>query len=138
MKKLILVLVAVAALASCGKQSESKPAPEVRRDSTVIEFDTTFKGLGMVEQAKPVDFTFTFRNAGKKDLVISEVETGCHCTAAEYPKTPVKPGESGEIKVAFDGSKLSKGRSGYFNRIMTVHSNAQGSPHKLRFSGRLQ
>jgi hypothetical protein len=81
-------------------------------------FDTLQYDFGKVQQGDTVVHTFNFTNKATIALVIEDVKTTCSCTASEYPKNPIKPGESSFIKIAFDSTdKLGRYAKGV--NIMT-------------------
>ena len=60
-----------------------------------------------------VEHTFRFTNNGNTPLLINSVKAGCGCTVLKgWPKTPIKPGEKGEIPVV-----LNTKRTGYIKNI---------------------
>lgn len=87
----------------------------------VIQFEETEHDFGRIIEGETVSFSFKFTNTGKTDLIIAEVSSSCGCTVPSYPKTPIRPGETGTIKVAFN----SNGRRGYQNKNVVVISNTQ-------------
>jgi hypothetical protein len=89
----------------------------------VIEFATKDHDFGKVIQGEVVSFSFKFKNTGKSDLVIANISTSCGCTASEYPRKPVKPGEEDVIEVSFDSS----GREGFQHKTLEVATNSQPS-----------
>ena len=52
----------------------------------------------------------------------------------EYPKTPIKPGEEGEIKVVFN----SQGRLGMQDKVVTIKSNANPEAAGLHLVGEVK
>ena len=75
----------------------------------VIEFEKTSYDFGEVVQGEKLTYTFKFKNTGKSNLIIFSSEATCGCTTSTPPKAPIRPGESGEIKVLFD-SKSQNGK----------------------------
>ena len=75
--------------------------------SAIIEFDKKEFDFGTIKQGEVVEGTFLVSNKGKTDLIITSAKASCGCTVPEWPKDPIKPGESSEIKFKFD----SKGTS---------------------------
>ena len=120
---LILSVIALSALALSAK-TEGKPA---------VEFEQTVYDFGTIpEMGGPVSFKFKFTNTGDSPLVILSANAACGCTRPAYPKKPVKPGESGEIKVTY----LPENRPGEFVKEVTVKTNAPKSKQlKLTISG---
>jgi len=48
----------------------------------------------------------------------------------EYDKRPVPPGQSMDLKVIYEAEE-----SGRFTKVVTVYSNAETSPVRLRIKG---
>lgn len=100
----LLVLVSVLFLASCEKKGAEMSFEEK-------EFD-----FGTIQQGATVTHEFKFKNTGGSELKITDAKGSCGCTVPEYPKEPVKPGESGTIKVSFN----SAGKSGETEKTVTL------------------
>lgn len=73
-----------------------------------IVFEEAEYDFGTIMQGEKLTHVFVFTNEGKSDLIINSANTSCGCTSSTPPKTPIKPGEKGEITVTFD-SKTKKG-----------------------------
>ncbi|MCH7413308.1 DUF1573 domain-containing protein [Belliella sp. R4-6] len=91
-----------------------------------VEFD-----FGTIAEGKTVDHVFNFVNEGQAPLVISNVTASCGCTTPDYSKTPVKPGESGFIKVSFN----STGKPGTQAPTVSIQANTSPSVNRLRLKG---
>jgi hypothetical protein len=87
----------------------------------VIQFEETLHDFGKIIEGETVSYDFNFTNTGKSDLIIAEVTSSCGCTVPSYPKTPIRPGESGILKVAFN----SNGRRGFQSKSVVVAANTQ-------------
>ena len=117
MKKM---LIAMFMLAVCQFVSAQKPA-EAKFDKITHNF-----GVFSEKNAKQ-ECVFVFTNVGEKPLVINQAVASCGCTVPKYTKTPIAPGQKGEIKVAYNGA----GRvPGHFKKTITVQTN--GSPEMIR------
>lgn len=88
-------------------------------DYPVIEFDAKEFDFGTIKQGDKVEHIFKFKNTGKNDLSVIEVRPSCGCTAPEWTRTPVKKGESGEIKIVFN----SAGKSGKQTKTVSLLAN---------------
>ena len=98
-----------------------------------IKFDKTAHDFGKFSEEDPiVKCTFTFTNTGDKPLVINQAVASCGCTVPEYTKTPVKPGEKGEIKVTYNGTGKFPG---HFKKIITVRTNGAVEMTRLYIEG---
>jgi hypothetical protein len=88
-----------------------------------ITFERYEHSFGKVEEGKTVETTFKFTNTGANDLIISDAKGSCGCTVPFFPKEPIKPGQTSEIKVSYD----SKGKSGVQNKQVTITANTDPS-----------
>jgi hypothetical protein len=95
-----------------------------------ITFDKLIHDYGTIEQGSDGGAVFTFTNKGTKPLVLSNVRAACGCTVPEWPREPIAPGKTGEIKV-----KYNTNIAGNFNKTITVNSNAANSAVVLRVRG---
>ena len=95
----------------------------------LIKFETTDHDFGTINEGDRVDYTYKFKNEGSADLIISDAKASCCCTIPEYTKTPVKPGDSGEIKVVFN----SAGKSGLQQKTVTLTLNTETGTEMLNF-----
>ena len=97
-----------------------------------IEFQQREQDMGRVVQGAKVEKRFVFTNSGKSPLVISDVRSTCGCTVAkQWPKTPIAPGEGGEVTVSFD----SEGRTGAQHKTITVVANTEPASTVLTLKG---
>lgn len=67
-----------------------------------MDFAEEVFNFGEVKEGDIVKHTYTFTNAGKVPLVISDATSTCGCTVPTWPKVPIEPGASGEISVEFN------------------------------------
>jgi hypothetical protein len=103
-------------------------AKTLENDSII--FDKSIHDYGTIEKGSDGISVFTFTNKGQKPLVLNNVRASCGCTVPEWPRQPVAPGETGEIKV-----KYNTNINGNFNKSISVHSNAANSVVTLRVKG---
>lgn len=87
--------------------------------TTSMVFNKKEHNFGDINQGDKVSYNYTFKNTGANDLIISSAQGSCGCTVPEYPKTPIKPGKSGTMKVSFD----SKGKTGQQSKTVTIRAN---------------
>jgi hypothetical protein len=97
----------------------------------VWKFDEEVYFFGKVVQGEKVTHEFKFTNIGKKDLIITSAQGSCGCTVPEYPKHPIKPGESAAIKVIFD----TNGKTGQQNKTVTLVANTVPNTKVLALKG---
>ncbi len=95
-----------------------------------VEWKRMEADLGEIAQGKPVSVEFELKNTGEAPLIISSVQASCGCTATNYSKTPVLPGESTKITATY-----SAAAKGAFKKTVTVITNAKTTAETLTLSG---
>ncbi|HAW53353.1 MAG TPA: hypothetical protein DCX54_13665 [Flavobacteriales bacterium] len=68
---------------------------------TLVVFDEYDYNFGDVAQNSTNEKIFKFKNTGKEPLIITNAKGSCGCTVPEYPKEPIAPGKTGDIKVVY-------------------------------------
>lgn len=115
MRKLLLLFFA----AAC-----RLPAP------AAIVWDETEHHFGTLEEADGiVSHRFSFVNSGNDSVTIKQIRTSCGCTTADYPKSPVAPGDSACLTVSYDPEM----RPGQFDRSISVITDE--GKYRLRIVG---
>jgi hypothetical protein len=127
MKKLLVGLCILCALVSCNirntKNNQDVQAAGLNQhfsDSTTVQMIDSVYNFGKVTDGENVVFSYRFRNTGKNPLIVSSATASCGCTVPEKPEEPIKPGETGFLKIVFN----SKGRVGEVHKEVNVVSNA--------------
>ena len=116
---------------------EAIPA-EVKTPATpaqsAIKWDQEMHDFGDIEKGKPVTYEFSFTNNTKETILITNVRPACGCTAANYTKTPIKPGEKGMVAATFNAAN-----GGVFQKSVTITTteNAAEAVKTLSFKGKV-
>jgi hypothetical protein len=100
-------------------------------NAAVMTFKESEFDFGTIKQGEVVEHTFTFTNTGKTPLVIENASASCGCTAPDWTKTPVAPGEKGEVKVRFD----SNGKAGQQSPTVTIRANTEPNIIRIAMKG---
>ncbi len=126
-----LGFVVIVLLSACGDRK-----PTVTTQEASIAFEDSLYDFGSMKHSDAVaKHTFVFHNTGVEPLVIRKVDTSCHCSTAEFTKTPIASGESGEIVVSYDPSSTAYG---VFEKTVYVYSNTREGLDKLTIKGRIE
>lgn len=139
MKKIILTsLIGLATLASCtsnvGQNDEERRTDfaEMIDVPTTIGFDEMNFDFGVITDGDLVSKVFSFENTGDKDLILIAVKASCGCTVPEdWPKHPIAPGETGEIKVTFN----SANKVGNIRKTIRIEANTLPTVTTLAITG---
>jgi len=141
--KYFLVLCLLLAMSSCQRNPESANnelvldstgKPVSLADAPVIKFEQEVYDFGVITEGTSVKYEFSFKNTGKSPLIITNASATCGCTVPEYPTKPIKPGESGIVKVVFN----SLGKSGLQDKMVTLVSNANPNLSSVHLVGEVK
>jgi hypothetical protein len=123
MKKILLM--AIMLLGSMTMMLAQKPAE--------IKFDKVTHNFGnFSDKEHVVSCVFSFTNVGEQPLVVNQAVASCGCTVPEYTKTPIQPGEKGEIKVTYNGTGKF---AGHFKKSITIRTNGAVEMTRLYIEG---
>lgn len=106
MKKLVFSLFALSAVSFSFGQKKADEIAKFKMET--IE-------MGKLEQSHPTTATFIVTNIGKEPLIIEQANPTCGCTIGDYTKSPIAPGQSGEIKATYNAAGV-----GNFEKHLTV------------------
>ena len=144
---LILLVLVISFITSCnssGNKEKKISADLVNNPNTAngennsgslhsFKFEEIEHDFGKVIQGESVSYEFKFTNTGKSDLIIVDVNTSCGCTVPSFPRTPIRPGEKGAIKVSFN----SAGKFGFQAKNILVVANTQPNTTLLRIKAQI-
>ena len=100
-----------------------------------IKFEKTSHNFGTFPESQKVTCTFKFTNTGDNLLVIHQAMASCGCTVPQYSKEPIKPGESGQITVTYNGAGKFPG---HFRKSITIRTKAKQEIIRLYIEGDMQ
>ena len=126
MKRIFVLVIICCFIATKGFcQEEPKPsAPELTFTEMVHDFGTIpLNGLA--------EYEFKFTNTGTEPLIIQNCRASCSCTVPACPREPVKPGESGIIRVKYTTTHVP----GAFSNSFIITSNARNQSVRLNIKG---
>lgn len=134
MKTLKLTLVALFISAVTFAQSpEMKSATVVaKQNPSELKWESETHDFGTLSQGKPATYEFTFTNTTKETILITTVRPSCGCTAANYTKTPIKPGEKGMVAATYNAAS-----AGAFTKSITVSTSDSDLPKSLTIRGKV-
>ena len=106
-----------------------------QQKSSEIKFDKTSHDFGTFSEDNSVQkCTFTFTNVGNAPLIINQAVASCGCAVPSYTKTPIAPGQKGEIKVTYSGAGKFPG---HFKKTITVRTNGVPEMTRLYIEGEM-
>ena len=102
--------------------------------ATTIQYESEKFNFGVVDEGEIVQHIYKFKNTGSEPLIISNAKGSCGCTVPTWPKEPVPPGGTGELKVEFN----SKGKPGPQSKRVTVTANTTPTETYLEIAGEVR
>lgn len=146
MKHIALLLTAFTAfvfvITSCQSNASSSEhsadSLKMMEDSagyTTASFPDSMQNFGTVDKGKQVKIVFHVQNTGTKPLLIASAKPSCGCTVADFTKSPIEPGKSGEINASFDSNH---GSPGQVRKTITVVTNTSPKHNMLIFTGEVK
>lgn len=120
MKKILITLTLIVAAVCTASAQE-------------IKFEKLTQDLGHFPESSPQHtVVFKFKNVGSENLSITNAIASCGCTVPEYPTKPILPGQSGEIKVTYNGQGKFPG---HFKKTVTIYATGKVEKTRLFIEG---
>ncbi len=127
MKKLFSLLVALVLIS--GISFAQVDAAEPAADGPIMDFEVTEIDYGVIDYNSDPYRSFKFTNSGNAPLQVTHAKGSCGCTIPEYPKEPIFPGESAEIKVRYD-TKRDTGKP-FIKRVTVTTNELEGGKQRV-------
>ena len=146
MKKIILVfvfLMTATFMVSCGNGNAANKInkdnldtaksrdTEIKKGVASISLDKNEFDFGTVKEGAIVETVFKVTNSGKANLVITDAKVTCGCTVPVWPKEPILPGETKDVKVRFN----TRGKSNRQQKNITLITNTVSGREILTLKG---
>jgi len=119
MKRILFTLVLMFGVFAVMAQDAEKKEVE-KKNGPGITFEETMYDYGEIILNGDGVHKFEFTNTGNEPLILTKPRSSCGCTVPSWPKEPILPGETSEIKVTYNTHK-----AGGFNKTVTIYSNAK-------------
>src|SRR5476649_284809 len=97
MKKILYIsaLILAGSFMSNAQTSPATPAvPATDADAPTVVYETDVHDFGTIKQGDNGTCEFKFTNTGKTPVTITNAKGSCGCTVPDWPKEPIKPGQS--------------------------------------------
>ncbi len=128
MKKLLLILPVLFAVAVSNAQSTGSSAPQTDI-SKMIEFKELDHDFGNIPYGKPAEFDLVMKNITNDTIRLQNVVAGCGCTTPKWLPGPYNAGETFKVTIGFNGYT-----EGNFSKVVTVYLT-NGLSQVIKFHG---
>ncbi len=150
MKHLFFILMICVAIAACNNESPKEDAStalgkdrlstdlidnpqSLVQDSAALNklgklvFNDTIHDFGTMTEGEMIQYEFTYKNVGSKEVIITDAVGSCGCTVPQYERKPIPPGGEAVMEVTFN----SQGKLGYNEKHVNITTNANPSTYRL-------
>src|SRR3954470_2722581 len=145
MKSSLIILIsgAMLALAACNNSNANNKAMEINEATKHLEDSANYtaalwtdslQNFGTVEKGKQVKIVFHVKNTGSHPLFITSASPSCGCTVADFTRSAIPVGGTGEVNANFDSNH---GSAGDIHKSIYVVTNTDPSRAKLVFEGKV-
>jgi len=93
--------------------------------------ETIHKFEGGVPSGPPATFRFEFTNYSDHPILVKSVDAACSCTATNFSRNEIKPGETGWIEAAYKTANTF----GFFKKYVDVTFSGSTNKHRLYLTG---
>ena len=104
---------------------------DISKGAPTISFDLEEYDFGTVDEGEIVEHSFLVTNTGKSNLVITNAKATCGCTVPTWPKEPIAPGASADVKVRFNTS----GKPNKQSKTVTLYTNTAKGTETVKIKG---
>lgn len=127
-----LFLTVAPASAQTAKVAPATATPAKPSKPSMVTWTKDVHDFGDLKKGVPASFDFTFKNTTKETILITNVKASCGCTATNYTKTPIKPGETASVTATYNAAN-----PGPFSKAVTVTTNDTETPKILTIKGKV-
>ena len=134
MKKVLVLVCMICLGLGMSLQAQTKATTSTYTGTGAeIEFEKKVVDFGNLKVGDVKVVTITYKNIGKKPLILDDVISSYDCTEVEWSKAPVMPGKTGTIKATYTAKN-----TGLISKRITVLSNANTDRVILQLKGEVK
>ena len=126
MKKLLSLFTFLMFLSGSLLAQNNEAKAKIDETNSFVTFEQEVMDYGEIERGADPYRVFKFTNVSDEPVVIKSARGSCGCTVPTYPKEPIGPGETAEVKVRYDTNRV-----GAFTKTVTL-SIAKGERQVTR------
>ncbi len=130
MKRNILLLVSMILFSVVSFAQTTNKAELTVDGKASFKWKSNVIDFGEIKQNVPKTAEFELTNTGTAPIIINNAIPSCGCTNLDYPKDPIKPGQTVKIKTTYNAAA-----TGAFQKSVTVYMNATPEPQVLEIKG---
>jgi ribosomal protein L19 len=132
---ILLIALSLCTFSTMAQEKKTPALGEVKAvtapsSNAEITFTKELHDFGTISKGDNGTVEFSFKNSGKDPLIISNAQGSCGCTVPVWPKEPIAPGASSNIKVTYDTKRV-----GAFTKTVTITSNAKTASKTITIKG---
>ena len=98
-------------------------------DANKINFEKTTHNFGKIPQGIPATYQFSFTNNQNEPIMIEGVTASCGCTAPDWTKSPILPGQKGFVSAKYNAAGM-----GGFHKNVTVNYKIGSQSYSIKLN----
>jgi hypothetical protein len=99
-------------------------SPEEQTKAAAFKLESYSVDMGTIKPGIVANRTISYRNSGKKPLIIRHMQSNCSCLTIKPAAKNLQPGEVAQLQFSFDPA----GREGLQNKAITIYSTDPVNP----------
>lgn len=134
--KTFSVFILATAMIACGEKDQAESKDQAKVETTTAKSSSTNKAkapitsmkfeekefdFGEITEGDKVSHVFKYTNTGDVPLTITNVRTTCGCTASDWRREPLAPGETADLTVNFNSAH----KKGTQVKRVTISANVE-------------
>lgn len=130
-----VIFCLLAAVVSCKKHPAKEDYKKKARENAAWKFIFTERKqyFMSLDRCDTLHTAFHYVNTTDSVQCIDTIKVACGCTAVSYAHRPIRPGESGEVKVSISMDE----KAGYFSKSLAVYFHGK-KPVVLKVMGKMK
>lgn len=127
-RSIVLLTIGVALVVLWLTRIQSQPMIDQTIKTGQLDISSSLVDFGDIDQHGGIVTTMVeVTNSGEKDLLIYRVSTSCGCTTAQMDMSPLPPGETRTLTIAFD-PLVHPDQTGPITRVVYLQSSDPDQP----------
>lgn len=111
-------------------QNKDFESPATTSKQSAILFKSLIYDFGKIKHESEAKAVFIFKKVSKKPVKLTNVQTSCGCTAADWPREEIAKRKKQKISIVYDSRIIGK-----FTKYAYVYVEGQDDPIQLQIKG---
>ncbi len=125
----LIIFIFLTTSLAFGQKKEFESPSQTNKQSSIL-FKTLIYDFGKITHESEAKAVFVFKNISKHNIKLTNVQTTCGCTAAEWPREEIAKRKKQKIIIQYDSRIIGK-----FQKYIYVYVAGLNDPIQLQIKG---